>query len=480
MIVRIAVGNVRRSIADFSVYFITLCFAACMLYSFTASTDYLVALDLTEDQRAVYAQAGDVVRAFSVFTVVVFAFLVAYANRFLVRRRKREFALYHLLGMNASFVSAILAIEAGVVSVCALAAGIALGVALSPVFNFVAAIVFGVPWTMAFAASGSAALWICGSFVGITVLAGIVVVTDVNRRTLLDLMYAERAPERPRLRGRVSCVLQMIAAALLLGAVWGICLLYPTYFVLLVLPLGFAALFGTYFLFRVVTSVSPRMARRSRRYLEGLRMVVARQFEAKVESSCVALACVCVFVAAAVCMVCAGLALSVGVQGGAYATDTSAAFAAEGVSSTFALSVAPLAYVCLLYGLTFLVAAGAILAIQQLSDAADNRRAYELITRLGADEGEMRRAVARQVGRYFTLPVVTALVHSVFGLQVIALFALAAGAASFKLIVGSAVLVVVAVMVGYYALCTAACVRMLVTRTAPEAGRPAQQATAVA
>lgn len=32
------------------------------------------------------------------FVVVVFAFLMGYANRFLVRRRKREFGLYALLG----------------------------------------------------------------------------------------------------------------------------------------------------------------------------------------------------------------------------------------------------------------------------------------------------------------------------------------------------------------------------------------------
>ena len=41
---KLALGNVRRGARDYSVYFATLGFAACLLYSFVASTDYLLAL----------------------------------------------------------------------------------------------------------------------------------------------------------------------------------------------------------------------------------------------------------------------------------------------------------------------------------------------------------------------------------------------------------------------------------------------------
>ena len=73
MLVKLALGNVRRSVHDFSVYFLTLALAACLLYSFLASTDYLLALDLTAEQRAHFVQAGGVLQAFAVFVVVSFA-----------------------------------------------------------------------------------------------------------------------------------------------------------------------------------------------------------------------------------------------------------------------------------------------------------------------------------------------------------------------------------------------------------------------
>ena len=37
MYIKLALGNVRRSLRDYSVYFATLALAACLLYSFSAS-----------------------------------------------------------------------------------------------------------------------------------------------------------------------------------------------------------------------------------------------------------------------------------------------------------------------------------------------------------------------------------------------------------------------------------------------------------
>ena len=105
MYLKLAWGNVRRSVRDYSVYFATLALAACLLYSFIASGDYLLALDLTAEQRSVYGRIGSVLEAFSIFVVIVFIFLVAYANRFIVRRRKREFGLYALVGMGAGSIA---------------------------------------------------------------------------------------------------------------------------------------------------------------------------------------------------------------------------------------------------------------------------------------------------------------------------------------------------------------------------------------
>lgn len=139
MYAKIAIGNIKRSFGDYSVYFMTLAFAACLLYSFTASTDYLLALDLSEQQRGVYDSANGVMQAFSVFSVIVFAFLIVYANRFILRRRSREFELYEILGMPASSIARILAYEGCVVGLVALVIGMLVAVSDTPLSGFVAA-----------------------------------------------------------------------------------------------------------------------------------------------------------------------------------------------------------------------------------------------------------------------------------------------------------------------------------------------------
>lgn len=79
-------------------------------------------------------------------------------------------------------------------------------------------------------------------------------------------------------------------------------------------------------------------------------------------------------------------------------------------------------YVTLYLGLVFLIAAAAILALQQLSEASDNAERYGLLRRLGTETRMIVHAIDTQVGIYFLLPLLLAAVHSIFGLKVVADF----------------------------------------------------------
>ena len=67
-------------------------------------------------------------------------------------------------------------------------------------------------------------------------------------------------------------------------------------------------------------------------------------------------------------------------------------------------------------GLVFLVTAAAVLALQQLSQAADNQPRYAILARLGAPENMRSRALFTQVFLSFFLPLALAVVHSVVGM----------------------------------------------------------------
>ena len=67
-------------------------------------------------------------------------------------------------------------------------------------------------------------------------------------------------------------------------------------------------------------------------------------------------------------------------------------------------------------GMVFLLTAAAVLALQQLSQAADNAPRYEILSRLGAPEKMRRKSIFTQVFLAFFLPLALAVVHSVVGM----------------------------------------------------------------
>ena len=449
---RVALGNVLRCARDYSVYLVTLAFATCLLYSFNASGDYLLAMPLTGPQLEVIHKARDITGAFSVFVVLVFAVLVAYATRFIVRRRSREFGTYALLGMRAPALATILASEGVLVGAVALAAGLALGVAASPAFGVVAAFVFGVPWQLAWSLSPAAALDACAWFAGIEGLAIVLSVADVLRSPLVELLERDRAPERFAFAAHRGVTrAQAALSAGLLVVVWGTCVLQPGLFVLAILPMGWAAYVATSLVFRLVATGAPDRIRRGPRYWEGLRAFTLRQVEGHVSTGCQALSCTCVLVACAVCMICAGLLFSVG-QRAVGLTDPGAPAEA---------SLAPIGYVGIFYGEAFLVAAAAVLALQQVSQAADGRRAYATLAALGADGREVRAAVRSQVGVAFVLPAALAVVHDVFGLLLVRQLAQGVPDEVFLAIAACSVVGTLGLLALYYLLCVRECSRVL-------------------
>lgn len=449
MLFKLALGNVRRSAHDFSVYFLTLVLAVCLLYSFLASNGYLLALDLTSEQRANFAQAGGVLEAFAVFVAVIFAFLIGYANVFLLRRRRREFGLYELLGMGQARVSAVLALESGMVGLASLIAGVGMGGLLSPAFGLVAAFVFGVAWHPVMTFSPDAAAQTLAAFAAIMVVAAVRAVRSVRKRTLVELMRSDHAPERRRLVGTRPVRLQQAAAAVLLAVVWGTCLFNPGYFVVFIIPMGFIALGGTYFLFRVLGARVPeRLRRHPEGYWCGLRLFTVRQVEARIESGCAALAAVCVLMAAGMCMVVAGLTFSVGLREGA-------------LFGSVQTGLEPIAFACIFYGAAFLVCAAAVLALQQLSQASDSVAAYGALDRLGAERPMVRASIRSQVAISFAVPGVMACVHCVFGFVLIGVLTVLSGSVGYLSFVAGTVFLTAATFAVYGAVTSRACSRTL-------------------
>ena len=68
-------------------------------------------------------------------------------------------------------------------------------------------------------------------------------------------------------------------------------------------------------------------------------------------------------------------------------------------------------------GITFLIACGAVLALKGLSESVDSARRYDMLRKLGAEEGALSRSLLWQTGIFFLLPLLLACFHSIFGMK---------------------------------------------------------------
>lgn len=74
-------------------------------------------------------------------------------------------------------------------------------------------------------------------------------------------------------------------------------------------------------------------------------------------------------------------------------------------------------FIGLYLGIIFLISSAAILGLKELSESSDNKQRFMMLRRIGADEKLINKALFRQIGIFFLLPLMLAIIHSIFGIM---------------------------------------------------------------
>ena len=74
-------------------------------------------------------------------------------------------------------------------------------------------------------------------------------------------------------------------------------------------------------------------------------------------------------------------------------------------------------FISIYLGIIFLIASSAILALKQLTESTDNKQRYIILRKIGCDEKMINQALFRQIAIFFMLPLIFAIIHSIFGIQ---------------------------------------------------------------
>lgn len=117
--------------SDYAVYFVTLIIGAAIFYVFNAIVEQNVITKILSEDYDMLTVLYQGMTVGSAIVTVVLTFLVLYAARFLMKRRRKEFGIYTLLGMGKAKMVGILILETFFIGIGSLLVGILLGLVLS-------------------------------------------------------------------------------------------------------------------------------------------------------------------------------------------------------------------------------------------------------------------------------------------------------------------------------------------------------------
>ena len=219
MLCKLAWGNVRRAGRDYLVYLLTLTLGVTVFYAFNTVSMQVDIAGIEEEGLS--ELMGSMLGYLTYFLAGVMAFLMVYANNFIMKRRKKEFGLYQVLGMGRGRVATIMALETVIVSVGAFVAGIVLGVGLSQLMTFFTASLFKTQIAnFRFFFSVHAFNLTLACMLVMFVLTLLLNLRAVRRTKLIELMGAERRNESIKTRNPWIAIAIFAVGVVLVGVAY--------------------------------------------------------------------------------------------------------------------------------------------------------------------------------------------------------------------------------------------------------------------
>ena len=329
MFCKLAVRNVFRSVRDYGVYLLTLTFGVCLFYTFNAIEGQGVMAYLAAAQSDMVRVIQVLIDIFSVFVSVVLACLIVYADRFLMRRRKRELGICLILGMSQGQVSRMLFLETGLIGLVSLLLGLGFGAAASYGLSALTLSMFRMDasllaLTFSLRAAAKTAVYFGLIFLLVMALNGV----QVARAKLIDLLQGERRNEELKSVSLKRTVARFCTGVLCLLAAYAILLTFGMAVAVAVLPICILMLTlgtaGTLLIFKSLSGFVLRLVRsHPSLYYRDLNMFTLRQWISRVHTAYLSQTVICILLLLAIGITASSLGLNSTLNG---QTDRQAPF----------------------------------------------------------------------------------------------------------------------------------------------------------
>lgn len=310
---KLAFKNMKKNMKDYVIYFITLVLGVAIFYIFNSMEAQQAALSMSESKQQIIELMVQALGVVSGFVTVVLGFLIVYANNFLIKRRKKEFGLYMLLGMGRRNISTILLLETFLIGIFSLAVGLIIGIFGSQLMSILVAKMFEADMTgFKFVFSEDALVKTIMYFAIIYLLVMILNLFSAAKYKLIDLLNAGKKNERVVLRNPVISVILFIISIAVLAYAYYLAITEVTGATangfLFAILLG---IIGTFMFFYSLSGFALKLIQMNKNiYLKNLNIFVLRQTNSKINTTVFSMSIICLLLFFTICIFSSAMSLN--------------------------------------------------------------------------------------------------------------------------------------------------------------------------
>ena len=314
MLFKLSLKNIKKSMKDYAIYFFTLILGVAIFYVFNSIGSQTAMMTVSKSTSEILELMTPILSGVSVFVSFILAFLIIYASRFLMKRRKKEFGVYMTLGMSKRKISLILFFETLFIGIISLTVGLLAGTVLSQFMSVVVADMFEADMTkFKFVFSESACIKTLIYF-GIMYLVVMIFNTfNISKCKLIDLIYGNRKSEAVKLKNPWLCIIIFMVSACALG--------YSYYAVTEGINevlstnkrmLGIIAIgsISTFFIFWSLSGLILKIVKSNKKfYYKGLNSFTVRQISSKINTTVFSMTVICLMLFITICVLSSALSM---------------------------------------------------------------------------------------------------------------------------------------------------------------------------
>lgn len=192
MYIKLAIRNVKRSIINYLSYFLTIIIAVTLMYSFIALASSKDIMSLS-DTMPVFKNSIIILTFIASFVI---AFVIGYASDFMIDQRKKEFAVYKIIGMDQKNINQLFYLENMILFTFAMSIGIVLGAVFAGCLTSYVMRIFHTSHQYSVDLSSFPTIYTIIFGMLMQIISTIRIIRNLNKKKIIDLMYDSQKNEK--------------------------------------------------------------------------------------------------------------------------------------------------------------------------------------------------------------------------------------------------------------------------------------------